>query len=271
MPAKFVHLKLHTEFSLTNGLVRIKPLIKQLVDEEFPAVAITDQSNLCALVKFYKSTRGSGIKPIAGVDIWLENESEPDNPSRLTLLAKTDKGYLNMTELVSKGFTEGQDYGKAVITKEWLKEASEGLIVLSGAKDGEIGRALLAGREDLAVELLEHWMSVFSDSFYLELQRTNRPNDEECVHLSVALAEKLSCPVVATNDVQFLAESDFEAHEARVCISDGETLDNPNREKLYSDAQYLKSADEMLALFEDIPEAVENTIEIAKRCNVEIR
>ncbi|WP_156498163.1 PHP domain-containing protein, partial [Oleiphilus sp. HI0043] len=160
---------------------------------------------------------------------------------------------------------------KAVITKEWLKEASEGLIVLSGAKDGEIGRALLAGREDLAVELLEHWMSVFSDSFYLELQRTNRPNDEECVHLSVALAEKLSCPVVATNDVQFLAESDFEAHEARVCISDGETLDNPNREKLYSDAQYLKSADEMLALFEDIPEAVENTIEIAKRCNVEIR
>jgi DNA polymerase-3 subunit alpha len=271
MSVNFVHLRVHTEFSLTNGLVRIKPLVKQAIDETMPALAITDQSNLCALVKFYKSMRGAGIKPIVGVDIWLENELDPDNPSRLTLLAKNNAGYLNMTELISKGFTEGQNLGKAVIQKAWLAVASDGIIVLSGAKEGEVGRALLAGRVDLAVELAKHWMGVFPDSFYLELQRTSRPDDEECLHLSVELAQQIQCPVVATNDVQFLASSDFDAHEARVCISDGETLDNPKRKKKYSDAQYLKTNEEMIALFEDIPEAIENTVEIAKRCNVEMR
>jgi len=271
MPAKFIHLKVHTEFSLTNGLAKIKPLVKQMLEEQMPAVAITDQSNLCALVKFYRAMRGSGIKPIIGVDIWLENEAEPANPSRLTLLAKNNAGYLNITELVSKGFTEGQTFGKAIIKQEWLVAAFDGVLVLSGAKDGEVGRALLAGKSDLAAERTKFWMSVFPDSFYLELQRTNRPNDEEVVHLSVELAQSLNCPVVATNDVQFLSSSDFEAHEARVCISDSNTLDNPTREKKYSDSQYLKTADEMLELFDDIHEAIENTIEIAKRCNVEMR
>jgi len=271
MPAKFIHLKVHTEFSLTNGLVKIKPLVKQMLDGQMPAVAITDQSNLCALVKFYKTMRGSGIKPIVGVDIWLENESEPANPSRFTLLAKNNAGYLNITELVSKAFTEGQAFGKAIVKPEWLVAAADGVLVLSGAKDGEVGRALLAGKIELAAERTKFWMQAFPDSFYLELQRTNRPNDEEVVHLSVELAHSLNCPVVATNDVQFLSSSDFEAHEARVCISDSNTLDNPTREKKYSDAQYLKTADEMLELFDDIPEAIENTIEIAKRCNVEMR
>jgi len=271
MPAKFVHLRVHTEFSLTNGLIRIKPLVKQAVNDQIPAIAITDQSNLCALVKFYKATRGSGIKPIAGVDIWLENEAEPGNPHRLTLLAKNNTGYLNMTELVSKGFTEGQGLGKAIIKREWLLAAASGLIVLSGAKEGEVGRALLAGRIDQAAEMAAFWMDVFPESFYLELQRTHRPDDEENVHLSVALASKINCPVVATNDVQFLSTTDFEAHEARVCISDSNTLDNPTREKKYSNAQYLKSVDEMVELFKDLPEAIENTVEIAKRCNVELR
>lgn len=271
MSVNFIHLKVHTEYSLTNGLVRIKPLIAKSLSENIPAIAITDQSNLCALVKFYKSTRGAGIKPIIGVDIWLENESESNNPHRMTLLAKNDLGYRNMTVLVSRAFTEGQSLGKAIVKREWLVEKAAGMIVLSGAKDGDVGRALVNGKLEMAAERARFWMELFPDSFYLELQRTSRPGDEECVHLSVQLADDLNCPVVATNDVQFLVEDDFEAHEARVCISDSDTLDNPNREKKYSDQQYFKSPDEMLELFKDIPEAVQNTVEIAKRCNVEMR
>ena len=271
MSSSFVHLRVHSEFSLTNGLIRIKPLAKTLIETQTPAIALTDQSNLCALIKYYKAMRGAGVKPIIGVDIWLENTDDDSSPSRMTLLAKTDLGYRNMTELVSKGFTAGQHLGKAVIKQDWLAQAADGLIALSGAKEGEIGRALLAGRKDLAQSRLEHWMRVFPESFYLELQRTGRINDEESVHLSVDLALKCGCPVVATNDVQFLVKEDFDAHEARVCISDGETLDDPRRERKYSDQQYLKSAEEMQVLFSDVPEAIENTLEIAKRCNVEMR
>ncbi|MFT6031111.1 MAG: DNA polymerase-3 subunit alpha, partial [Oleiphilaceae bacterium] len=271
MSVKFIHLKVHTEYSLTNGLVRIKPLIATTLAENMPAVAITDQSNFCALVKFYKATRGAGIKPIIGVDIWLENDAEPSNPHRMTLLAKSDLGYRNITVLVSRAYTQGQHFGKAILKREWLVEKADGIIVLSGAKDGDVGRALLNGKLEIASERARFWMALFPDSFYLELQRTSRSGDEECVHLSVQLAQDLNCPVVATNDVQFLVEDDFEAHEARVCISDSDTLDNPNREKKYSDAQFFKSADEMCELFEDIPEAIQSTVEIAKRCNVELR
>lgn len=271
MSAHFVHLRVHSEFSLSNGLIRIKPLAKALAQDQMPAVALTDQSNLCALVKYYKAMRGAGVKPIVAVDIWLENLDEPDQPSRMSLLAKSDQGYRNMTELVSQAYTQGQQTGRPVVRQAWLEAAAEGLIALSGAKDGEIGKALLAGRVDQAEARLRHWMQVFPDSFYLELQRTSRQNDESCVHLSVELAQRCACPVVATNDVQFLHQDDFDAHEARVCISDGDTLDDPRRERKYSDQQYLKSAVEMQALFEDLPEAIDNTLEIAKRCNVELR
>ena len=271
MPANFIHLNVHTEFSLVNGLVRVKALAKKLRDQQVPAVAVTDQSNLCALVKLYKALRGEGIKLIVGVDIWLENPDQPIKPSRLTLLAKNDTGYRNMTELVSKSYTAGQQLGKPIVSRNWLVSASEGLLALSGAKDGEIGRALLAGRQDQAIEQLQFWMETFPDSFYLELQRTGRINDEEVVHLSVELAQQTGCPVVATNEVQFLSIEDFEAHESRVCIADGDTLDDPRRERRYSEEQYLKTPDQMIALFEDIPEAIENTVEIAQRCNVELR
>jgi DNA polymerase III subunit alpha len=271
MPANFVHLKVHSEFSLVNGLVRIKPLAQALSKQSMPAIALTDQSNLCALVKFYNAMRGVGVKPIVGACIWVENPLEGDAPVRMTLLVKNSAGYLNLTELISRAYTEGQKNGFAVVKREWLQVSSQGLIALSGAKEGDIGQALVNGRLDLARERLAFWMSVFPDSFYLELQRTHRENDEECVHHSVALAQEMNCPVVATNDVQFLKQEDFDAHEARVCISDGETIDDPRRIKKYSDQQYLKSAEEMEALFSDIPEAITNTIEIAKRCSVEVR
>ncbi|MFK3794564.1 DNA polymerase III subunit alpha [Pseudomonas piscis] len=272
MPASFVHLRLHTEFSLVDGLVRIKPLVKALTGMGMPAVAVTDQSNMCSLVKFYKTSMGAGIKPICGADLWLANKDDADGPlSRISLLAMNAVGYRNLTELISRGFTEGQRNGLTIIERDWVVQAAEGLIMLSAAKEGEIGMALVAGDLALAEALALEWMGVFPDRFYLEVQRTNRPNDEEQLHGAVALADKIGAPLVATNDVRFIKQDDFEAHETRVCIGEGRALDDPRRSKNYSDQQYLKSAQEMAELFSDLPEALENTVEIAKRCNITVQ
>ncbi|SDA74811.1 DNA polymerase III, alpha subunit [Pseudomonas sp. NFACC15-1] len=271
MPASFVHLRLHTEYSLVDGLVRIKPLVKTLVGMNMPAVAVTDQNNMCSLVKFYKAAMGAGIKPICGADLWLSNK-DPDAPlSRISLLVMNGVGYRNLTELISRGFIDGQRNGSIIIEREWVAEASEGLIMLSAAKEGEIGLALLSGNPDEAETLARDWMAVFPDRFYIEVQRTNRPNDEEHLHAAVALADRIGAPLVATNDVRFIKQEDFEAHETRVCIGEGRALDDPRRSKNYSDQQYLKSAEEMAELFSDLPEALENTVEIAKRCNIEVK
>ncbi|MCU7649428.1 DNA polymerase III subunit alpha [Pseudomonas piscis] len=272
MPASFVHLRLHTEFSLVDGLVRIKPLVKALAGMGMPAVAVTDQSNMCSLVKFYKTSMGAGIKPICGADLWLANKDDADGPlSRISLLAMNAVGYRNLTELISRGFTEGQRNGLTIIERDWVVQAAEGLIMLSAAKEGEIGMALVAGDLAVAEALALEWMAVFPDRFYLEVQRTNRPNDEEQLHGAVALADKIGAPLVATNDVRFIKQDDFEAHETRVCIGEGRALDDPRRSKNYSDQQYLKSAEEMAELFSDLPEALENTVEIAKRCNITVQ
>ncbi len=271
MPASFIHLRLHTEYSLVDGLVRIKPLVKALAGLNMPAVAVTDQNNMCALVKFYKTTMGAGIKPICGVDLWLSNK-DPDAPlSRISLLAMNPLGYRNLTELISRGFIDGQRNGMIIIEREWVAEASDGVIMLSAAKEGEIGQALISGNPEEAEALTRYWMSVFPERFYLEVQRTSRPNDEEQLHGAVALADKLGAPLVATNDVRFIRREDFEAHETRVCIGEGRALDDPRRSKNYSDQQYLKSAEEMAELFSDLPEALANTVEIAKRCNIEVK
>ncbi|KZZ43828.1 DNA polymerase III subunit alpha [Oleiphilus sp. HI0118] len=270
-PSQFIHLRVHTEFSLVNGLVRIKALAGKVSENAIPAIAITDQSNLCAYVKFFKAVRGAGAKPILGADIYLENEEDEASPYVMTLLAKNQKGYQNLTELISLGFTQGQKQGRALIKRAWLENAAEGLIALSGGRSGDVGVALVSGKYELAKQRAEHWQRIFPNSYYLELHRTKRENEEECLHQSVRLAQDIRCPVVATNDVQFIDREDYDAHEARVCIADGETLDDPRRKRRYSEEQYLKSTEEMLALFSDIPEAVQNTVEIAKRCNVEMR
>ncbi|WP_416422853.1 DNA polymerase III subunit alpha [Pseudomonas sp. App30] len=271
MSVSFVHLRLHTEYSLVDGLVRIKPLVKALAGMNMPAVAVTDQNNMCSLVKFYKTAMGGGIKPICGADLWLANK-DPDGPlSRISLLAMNALGYRNITELISRGFIDGQRNGQVIIEREWVAEASEGVICLSAAKEGEIGMALLGGNPLDAEALLQEWMTVFPDRFYVEVQRTNRTNDEEYLHAAVALADKFGAPLVATNDVRFIRQEDFEAHETRVCIGEGRALDDPRRNKNYSDQQYLKSAEEMHALFSDLPEALENTVEIAKRCNIDVK
>ncbi|MCQ4348478.1 DNA polymerase III subunit alpha [Pseudomonas stutzeri] len=271
MTATFVHLRVHTEYSLVDGLVRVKPLVKAVAGAGMPAVAVTDMSNMCALVKFYKTAMGGGIKPICGADLWLAGRGEDAPLSRLTLLAMDEQGYRSLTELVSRGWTEGQHNGLVIIQRDWVKEAAAGLIALSGAKEGEIGLALLNGHPDEAEALLHEWQAVFPERFYLEVQRTSRAGDEEYLHAAVELATRCAAPLVATNDVRFLKQDDFEAHETRVCIGEGRTLDDPRRPRNYSDQQYLKTPAEMAELFADLPEALENTVEIARRCNIDVR
>lgn len=271
MNPSFVHLRVHSEYSIVDGMVRIKPLVGQVAKAGMPAVAVTDQSNYFSLVKFYKAAIAAGVKPISGVDVLIRNQDEPNNPYRMLLLAQTPQGYRNLTCLVSRSYREGQHLGLAMIEYEWLTaESCAGIIALSGGWAGDIGRAQLAGNREEAVSRLNHWLGIFADRFYLELHRTGRENEEEAVHASVELALAHNVPVVATNDVRFLKPDDFEAHEIRVCIHEGRTLNDPRRPKNYSDQQYLRTPEEMAELFSDIPEAIENSVEIAKRCNIEL-
>lgn len=269
---QFIHLRVHTEFSLVDGLVRVKELVAAAKDQQMPAVGMTDQVNFFGLVKFFKAATGAGIKPICGADLWVENSANPgDEPYRLTLLVRNAQGYLNLMELISQAYAEGQNTipDMALVKPEWVAAKAAGLIALSGGKKGEVGRAILA-ENGQAGSILQHWMSVFPDSFYLEVQRTGRIGDEHVVHDSVELAKQYNCPLVATNEVMFVKADDFEAHEVRVCINQGRTLEDPTRPKDYSEQQYFRSQEEMVELFSDIPSAVQNSVAIAKRCNIEI-
>ncbi|MDP3009166.1 MAG: DNA polymerase III subunit alpha [Methylococcales bacterium] len=268
MQPTFIHLRLHSEFSLVDGIVKIKPLVKRLLELNMPAVAITENTNLFSLVKFYKTTTGQGIKPIAGADVLLVNPDDAQNPYRLTLLVNNHMGYVTLTELISKAYQEGQHQGVPLLKLEWLVDNHAGLIALSGAMTGDIGKALLADNVEAAKRQAKFWAELFPDRFYLELQRVGKPDEERYIAAALDLAVALDLPVVATNDVRFLYSKDFQAHEVRVCINQGRVLDDPRRPKDYTDQQYLRSAEEMAALFADIPEALANTVEIAKRCNL---
>jgi DNA polymerase-3 subunit alpha len=270
MEATFVHLRVHSEYSLVDGLVRVKPLVKQVAETGMPAVALTDQSNLFALVRFYQAALAAGVKPIAGVDVWIRNPDDANNPFRLVLLVQNQVGYKNLTRLVSRSYRENQHLGRPLVEREWLEGNTEGLIALSAGRHGDVGRALLAGNQPEAEQLLGGWQALFGNRYYLELHRTGRADEERCLHDSVALAADYGVPVVATNDVHFLKPDDFDAHEVRVCIHEGRTLDDPRRPKNYSQQQYLRTPEEMQELFADIPEALENTVEIAKRCTIEL-
>jgi len=268
MKPEFVHLRVHSEFSLVDGIVKIKPLVKRLADFNMPAVAITEQSNLFSLVKFYRATQGQGIKGIVGADVLVFNPEEPTSPFRLTLLALNQQGYITLTELISIAYQEGQHLDVPMLKKQWLEENNAGLIALSGAMDGDIGVDLLAGNITEAEQKASYWSAVFEQGFYLEIQRVGKRDEESYIKVAVDLAIKMDLPVVATNDVRFIDATDFDSHEVRVCINQGRVLDDSRRPKDYTDQQYLRSTEEMQALFSDIPEALENTVEIAKRCNV---
>lgn len=265
---RFVHLRVHTEFSLVDSVVRIKPLMPAVRAGGMPSVALTDQSNMFALIKFYRASLANGIKPVVGVDARVVTDAEQTTP--MVLLAQNSEGYLNLTKLVSRSYQEGQDTHGATLHVDWLRGHTEGIIALSGGRFGEIGQALLADNTDLATERLKRFMQLFPDRFYIELQRTGRPEEERYIHAALPLAARMSCPVVATNDVRFIKPSDFEAHEIRVCIQQGYEVTNARRPRNYSEQQYLKSAAEMEALFADIPQALENSVQIAMSCNLDI-
>lgn len=264
----FIHLRTHSEYSLIDGMLRVDELVNHCYEAGMGAVAITDHMNLFAAVKFYKAALLAGIKPIIGADLWLENAQDPTHPFRLTLLCQNQTGYQQLTRLISKAYTEGDNQLIPLIKTAWLEGATEGLIALSGAQEGNIGGALLAGNQDLAVTCLHACLKLFPGRFYLELQRLNRAQEEEYIQAVLPLAQSTHTPVVATNDVRFLINSDFEAHEARVCIHAGRVLEDPTRPKFYTAQQYLKSPHEMESLFADIPSALENTLEIVKRCTL---
>ena len=239
MAPRFIHLKVHTEYSMVDSLVRVKPLLNECVEQRAPAIAMTDQMNMCGLVKFYSTAVNSGVKPIAGADLLIQDPSDEDDYFRVTALCMTTDGYLNLKYLISRAYLKNQHRGLPLIKKEWLVELNKDLIILSGGKVGDIGKAVLAGKMDKAAEFLGFWNHHFSNRFYLELQRTGRPNENEYIHQVIGLAQGSGTPVVATNDVRFLEKEDFDAHEARVCINQGRVLADPRRPREYSNQQYL--------------------------------
>ncbi|HBV74907.1 MULTISPECIES: DNA polymerase III subunit alpha [Vibrio] len=268
---KFVHLRVHSDYSMVDGLSKVPPLVKKVAEYGMPAMALTDFTNLCGLVKFYSTAHGCGIKPIIGADFTLQSSEFGDELTKITVLAKNNAGYKNLTLLISEAYQRGHVQHQPVIDKEWLVNHKDGLIILSGGRVGEVGRALLKGNQPLLERCVDFYQEHFPDHFYLELTRTGRADEESYLHFALDVAEQYDLPVVATNEVVFLTPDQFDAHEIRVAIHDGYTLEDPRRPKNYSSQQYLRTEDEMCELFKDIPEALQNSVEIAKRCNVTVR
>jgi DNA polymerase-3 subunit alpha len=254
MSPGFVHLRLHTEYSLIDSVVRVPELVAAVAAAGMPAVAVTDESNLFAMVKFYRGALKAGVKPLIGVDLQVREEDERQPPTRLTLLCQSQAGYRNLTRLISRAYLEGQVRGTPRIERSWLSaERLAGLIGLSCAAEGDVGRSLVNARERDAERALGAWLELLPGRFYLEVQRLGRAFEERHIAGAVALAARSGVPVVATNDVRFLEASQFESHEARVCIHDGTLLADAGRVRRYTRAQYLRSPQEMAALFADLP------------------
>ena len=266
----FVHLRTHTEFSVVDGTLRIEEVAAAAKADGQVALGITDLSNLFGAIKFYKACRGKGVKPLIGVDVWMDPLPDAADrvPTRLALLVQDKQGYLNLSELLGRSWTKNVQRAQAWVRWDWLEELGGGLIALSGADLGVVGQALLGGDVARAEAAARELARIFPGRFYLELQRAALPTHEAHVRATVPLAARLQLPVVATHPVQFLEPDDFDAHEARVCVADGETLSNPRRVKRFTREQYFKSQAQMEALFADIPSAVANSVEIARRCNL---
>ncbi|WP_428825740.1 DNA polymerase III subunit alpha [Azonexus sp. IMCC34842] len=270
-PPRYVHLRLHSEYSVTDGIVRLGDAVKRAAGDGMPAMALTDLGNLFGLVKFYSGARGKGVKPVAGADVWIANPESPDDAYRLLLLVRNRAGYQQLCELLSKAYLVEGRRDRAELRREWFTELGcDGLIALSGAHLGDIGEALINGNFDLAGERAKAWEAIFPGAFYLEVQRYGQPQQEAIVQQTADLAGETGLPLVATHPIQFMNRDDFRAHEARVCIAEGYVLGDTRRPKIYTEEQYFKTQDEMVALFADLPEALENSLEIAKRCNIEL-
>ncbi|MEA2885345.1 MAG: polymerase subunit alpha, partial [Bradyrhizobium sp.] len=261
---------MHSEYSVSDGIVRIDDVLGRAASDRMPALALTDSANLFGMVKFYGAARAAGVKPIVGADCWIENPAERDKPFRLLLLCSSRPGYLRLCELLSRASLANQFRGRALIARQWLEEGCDGLIALSGFLASELAPPLLSDQAESAERIARGYSELFPGRYYIELQRAGQPNGEALLSRSVALAGRLRLPVVATHPVQFLDADDFKAHEARVCIAQGFLLGDQRRPKSFTPEQYFKSQEEMARLFADAPQALDNTIEIARRCNLEI-
>lgn len=267
----FVHLRVHSEYSVIDSIVRHKSLVAKAAADQQPAIAVTDLGNLFGWVKFYRAARRAGVKPICGADCWLSNHKDRDRPFRTLLLVRNNQGYLRLCELLSRAWLDNEWRGRAELDPAWFDEEgadNSGLIMLSGAAIGDVGQSLLAGRDDHAEQLARQWQARFPDAYYLEVQRADHAEDEDHVRAAATLGARLSIPVVATHPVQFLSPDGFRAHEARVCIANGEILANKRRPKRFTPAQYMLSQAEMTERFADLPAALVNTVEIARRCSL---
>jgi DNA polymerase-3 subunit alpha len=266
----FVHLRLHSEFSIADGALRIDDAVTAAAADRMPALALTDLANQFGLIKFYRAARAKGIKPIAGCDVWITNERDAEQPTRALLLCASRAGYLLLCNWLSRAYVSHQHRGRAEIDKQWFAEGTEGLIALSGWRDGDVGQALGQGNRDAAARLAREWHAWFPDRYALEVQRAGHADDEALVQATVALADNVALPIVATHPIQFLTADDFRTHEARVCIAEGHTLSDTRRPRRFTAEQYLLTQAEMAAKFADLPEALANSVAIAARCNLAI-
>ncbi|MCG6874375.1 MAG: DNA polymerase III subunit alpha [Betaproteobacteria bacterium] len=267
----FVHLRVHSEFSIADGIVRIEAAVARAAADGMGALAITDLANLFGMVKFYKAARAAGVKPIIGCDAWIENEADRDKPARLLLLARSRDGYSSLCDLLTRAWLTNQHRGRAEIKRAWLAEGgARGLIALSGALAGDVGGLLVQGNTAQAEKVAREWASIFPDGYYIELQRAGHRETEAYIERATQLAAKIGLPAVATHPVQFIDREEFKAHEARVCIAEGYVLGDRRRPRLFTDESYFKTQAEMRELFADFPEALENAVEIAKRCSLEL-
>ncbi|MBI3480397.1 MAG: DNA polymerase III subunit alpha [Nitrosomonadales bacterium] len=264
----FVHLRLHSEYSISDGTVRVGEAVSAAKGDEMPALALTDLNNFFGLVKFYKSARGAGIKPVVGCDVFISNDADRERPYRLLLLCQSVAGYLLLCQLLSRAYLENQYRGRAELRREWFHQGTGGLIALSGAHLGDVGAALLSGNGAQAGQFAREWAALFNQRYYIEVQRAGFSDEEHYIHAAGQLATELALPVVATHPVQFLTGADFKAHEARVCIAEGYVLNDKRRVKQFTPQQYFKTQAEMAELFADLPEALQNSVEIARRCNL---
>ena len=268
----FIHLRLHSEYSISDGIVQIDQAIARAAADAMPALGISDLANLFGMVKFYKGARGKGMKPVVGVDTWITNDADRDKPFRALLICRNRKGYGQLCELLTRAYLDNKYRSRAEMRRQWFADgAASDLLCLSGAMGGDIGQALVNGNPDVAERLAAEWAQLFPDAFYIELQRAGHPGTEAYIRQAVQLAGKLGLPVVATHPVQFLKREDFKAHEARVCIAQGYVLADKRRPRDFTEEQYFKSQDEMCGLFADIPEALENSVEIARRCSLTVQ
>ena len=270
MTPAFVHLRLHSEFSIVDGTVRIDAAVEAAVADSMPAVAITDLANAFGLVKFYRAARRAGVKPIFGCDVWITHDAERDQPYRALLLAQSREGYLRLADWLTRAYRTNQYRGRVEFRRDWFRDGTSGIIALSGARDGDVGKALLQGNAPGAARAAREWAALFHDRYYLEVQRAERDEDDALVAATARLAAELALPLVATHPVQFLRRDDFRAHEARVCISEGHVLADPRRPRRFTPDQYFKSQAEMTAAFADLPDALANSVAIAQRCNLTI-